>query len=170
MPTQREGPRGQVPAISRVLRSLLLAAGLLLPTAGAAETISGPARVVDGDTLVIGDVRVRLLGLDAPERGQTCARAGAPYDCGAASSRALEGLIGGRALACETFRRDRYGRALARCAAGSTDLNRALVEAGWAVINHRYPSRYRDAERAARAARRGLWAGVFQSPWVWRRP
>ena len=35
-------------------------------------TLSGHARVIDGDTIVIGEVHVRLFGIDAPESDQTC--------------------------------------------------------------------------------------------------
>lgn len=61
------------------------------------EHVSGAARVVDGDTLVIGDTRVRLLGIDAPEMAQSCTAAGGggggTYACGVAAKEALDAKI-----------------------------------------------------------------------------
>ena len=37
------------------------------------QTISGRASVIDGDTIEIHGIRIRLFGIDAPETGQTCA-------------------------------------------------------------------------------------------------
>jgi endonuclease YncB( thermonuclease family) len=37
-----------------------------------AQTLTGPARVVDGDTIVTGAERIRLSGIDAPELDQVC--------------------------------------------------------------------------------------------------
>jgi endonuclease YncB( thermonuclease family) len=53
---------------------------LLLATAPAA--VAQTARVVEGDTLAIGDQRIRLLGIDSPEGSQVCQRAGRPWRAG----------------------------------------------------------------------------------------
>jgi endonuclease YncB( thermonuclease family) len=55
------------------LLPLLLAVSLALPTAALAE-ISGPAYTIDGDTIEVGEYRIRLFGIDAPESRQTCNR------------------------------------------------------------------------------------------------
>lgn len=132
---------------------------------GPAETVGGVARVADGDSLAIGDTRIRLEGIDAPELGQTCSRNGGDYPCGREARDALARLVGNGAVSCESRRQDRYGRLLARCTAGSVELNRAMVEEGWAVAY----GGYMDAEDAARRAGRGLWAGSFERPQDWRR-
>lgn len=51
------------------------------------------------------------------------------------------------------------------CVAGGVELNRAMVEAGWAVSY----GGYRAAEDVARREGRGLWAGAFERPQEWRR-
>ncbi len=51
-------------------RLVALALILTLAPAVALAEISGPARVVDGDTLEIGGERIRLYGIDAPESAQ----------------------------------------------------------------------------------------------------
>ena len=47
-------------------------AAFLIVSASTLADIIGPARVVDGDTLQVGSIRIRLSDIDAPERRQTC--------------------------------------------------------------------------------------------------
>lgn len=138
----------------------MLTALLLL----AAEPIIGTARVVDGDTLVIADGDVRLFGIDAPELSQTCERNGQKWSCGQEAGRKLAELIAGRTVACAGQGTDRFGRTVARCRAGETDLNRLMVATGYAVAFRRYSQDYVSAEEAARVSRRGMWAGTFDTP------
>lgn len=131
----------------------------------ASRQVAGAAAIVDGDTLTIAGTRIRLRGIDAFERGQTCRRAGgASYDCGARATATLAGLVGGRPVSCEGRERDRYGRLLAVCTASGRDLNAAMVSAGWAVAYGAYDA----AEFRARAAGAGAWAGTFDQPAQWR--
>ena len=53
------------------------------------ETISGPVRVVDGDSLHVGTTEVRLFGVDAFEGRQVCVRDGNPWRCGEAAANQL---------------------------------------------------------------------------------
>ena len=128
------------------------------------RSLEGRAVVNDGDSITLGAERIRLRGIDAPEFTQVCNRQGADYPCGRQARDALTGLIGGRPVACAGWERDRYGRLLATCTAGGKNLNRALVEAGWAVA-------YGDFEAEERIARQngaGLWAGSFDPSRAWR--
>ena len=131
--------------------------------------LSGPARVIDGDTINVGAVRVRLHGIDAPESEQSCLAGGKRWPCGQRATRALAGEIGGRAVACRERDRDRYGRIVAVCRHGGRDVNAWLVDQGWALAYRRYSRAYVDEESSARAARRGIWDGEFVAPWDWRR-
>lgn len=125
----------------------------------------GTPRVGDGDSLTIGGERIRLVGIDAPELRQSCLREGTEYACGERAREALVDLVAGRTVVCEARERDRYGRLLATCRAGDTNLNRAMVEAGWAVAY----GDYGREEALAKEAGRGLWAGSFDPPSQWRR-
>ena len=139
---------------------LLIAAG----AASAADLIVGPARVVDGDTLAIGDERIRIIGIDAPERG---------HPAGPRATAALRELVGDRDVACEVRGRDRWGRALAVCRAGGIDVAREMVRQGWALAW--YPAggiqgpSYDGAETEARQRDAGVWGDGFAPPDSWRR-
>ena len=133
--------------------------------AGSQVTLSGPARVSDGDSISIEGRRIRLAGIDAPEIDQSCIRASVSYACGRKARAALVAMIGGSTVVCESGRLDRYGRLLARCTANGIDLNQGMVEAGWAVSYGGYAAVERDARRAGR----GIWAGDFEFPQEWRR-
>lgn len=125
-------------------------------------------RVIDGDTLRLGDRTLRLHGLEAPGRGLSCTdRAGHRFDCGAAAADALARLVAGRDLDCRVQGRDRFGRALGTCAAGGIEVNAALVSAGWALADDHRRRELAAVEAAAREAGRGLWAGVAL-PEAWR--
>lgn len=172
----RKGFPGSLPG-ERVWRVFAILYMLLLVLAlpAGAQTLRGPARVVDGDTLEVAGEKVRLHGIDAPELAQTCARAnGAAWHCGWTAALRLEEVIGGRPVRCLGAERDRYGRLIARCyVVGQTgptlDLGGALVVRGLAVAYRRYSLDYAGTEATARAARAGIWAGTFVQPEEWRR-
>jgi endonuclease YncB( thermonuclease family) len=134
------------------------------------EPVTGSARVTDGDSLEIAGVRVRLHGIDAPERDQDCRDAnGKSYSCGRAAMRALTAAIAGRSVTCTPVQVDQYNRDVALCTVDDTDLGEAMVRGGHALDYARHSrGRYAAAEREARAARRGLWSGTFETPAVWR--
>jgi len=140
------------------------------PPASTGASFEGRARVVDGDSLEIGDRRVRLFGIDAPEFQQDCrTAAGRAYDCGIAARRALEELAGGRAVTCTPVGAS-HDRAVAICRVNGRDLGEELVRGGHALeLKNFSRGRYSAAEREAQAARRGLWAGSFEEPAAWRR-
>lgn len=137
------------------------------PVTGAA--IRGRARVVDADTLEIASLRIRLHGIDAPEREQNCTRSGFTWPCGHQASAALAGLVAGRDLRCDPRDRDRYDRVVAVCWMNDVDVNRWLVDQGWALAYRRFSTAYVGAEDAARHARRGIWIGSFETPEDYRR-
>ena len=142
----------------------------LFPGRAQAETLVGQATVIDGDTVEIHGNRIRMAGIDAPESRQVCTGAdGEEYRCGKVAAFALADRIGRAVVTCEGGERDRYKRLLAVCSAGGADLNAWLVEEGLAVAYRRYSKVYVAQEDAARLAKRGLWAGDFQMPWVWRK-
>lgn len=140
---------------------------LLLPVSALAQTWIGSAHVVDGDTIYVNQIRLRLLSMDAFESAQTCSREGVKYPCGGEATRALIRLIGQKEVRCEGDKRDRYNRPLVHCRVGDLDLGREMVRSGWAISA--YGSEYRGVEEAAQRATAGAWAGTFQNPADWRK-
>jgi endonuclease YncB( thermonuclease family) len=146
-----------------------LAFALLVCGCAPAADLSGRATVVDGDSLQMGGASIRIFGIDAPEGRQTCAREGRSWDCGETAARELRTLIGTRTLHCTERDIDTYGRIVAVCTNGETDLGAAMVRAGFALAYRQFSDAYVDEEREARDARRGIWVGSFTPPWDWRR-
>lgn len=161
--SRRYRPRSPLGAVVVLIAiaAVALLAGLLSP----APELRGAARAVDGDTLRIGSTRVRLIGIDAVERDQTCRRDGVDWSCGRDATDFLGSLIRGAETRCTRDGRDRYGRTLARCSLSGVDIGSSIVRAGWATAELEYAVDLADA----RLSRRGIWAGEFDDPEEWRR-
>jgi endonuclease YncB( thermonuclease family) len=129
-------------------------------------------RVVDGDTvsLLTGDyerLRIRLYGVDAPERGQ---------EGGGESTRALTRLIGGREVEVVVEDVDRYGRQVGLIYLDGENVNLQLVAEGHAWVYDRYCVRrdvcgaMAEAQRRARSQGLGVWGEPDPvPPWEHRR-
>jgi endonuclease YncB( thermonuclease family) len=126
--------------------------------------IAGRAHVIDGDSLVVSGTEIRLYGIDAPESRQICSRAGRPWACGSSATSAMRALVADREVRCRPRVHDRYGRTVATCSVGGSDLGAAMVEAGDAMAY----GAYYEEEREARDARRGIWSSSFERPASWR--
>jgi endonuclease YncB( thermonuclease family) len=134
-----------------------------------AADLSDIARVIDGATIEIRGTRVRLWGIDAPEREQTCVGAnGDPYECGRDAAAVLSELTRDHQVACTPHSFYGYGIA-AVCRTDSDELNAEMVRRGWAVDDTKYSGgRYLSDEVHARRERLGIWAGGFEILWKWR--
>lgn len=163
--------------LAAVVALAALASGLALPPdlMGSAprqqdwSALAAEVRVVDGDTLRLGDRTVRLAGVEAPGRGEQCAdQAGRGFDCGAAAAEALSRLVNNRSVLCLVAGRDRFGRGFGKCNAAGAELNAGLVASGWALAIGDTPE-LAALEAEARRSARGLWAGGFARPEAWRR-
>ena len=136
----------------------------LAPTSSQSEPIYGMATAGDGDSLKIGETSFRLFGIDAPELDQSCSKDGKPWSCGAEAHRQLQALVARQEVRCIAVDKDQHGRLVARCITRDADLNRAMVERGYAVAFRKYSSDYVPAEEQAKAAGLGLWGGTFKLP------
>ena len=154
-----------------------LATILLLALASFPASADFTGRVVgvlDGDTIDVLDSarathRVRLAGIDAPEKNQ-------PY--GQVAKKALSALVFKQQVLVETEKTDRYGRVLGKVSVNGIDANLVLVSQGLAWHFKRYQNEqpladrleYSRAETAAKEAKLGLWAGNDPvAPWDWRK-
>jgi endonuclease YncB( thermonuclease family) len=144
-------------------------------SAPAGAPVSGLARAVDGDSLEIGSERIRLFGIDAPELRQLCQLREAEVTCGFEARDALAALVRGRTVTCTPEEAERsYDRLVAVCRVtterdGTIDLSEKQVRDGHAIelLSHSH-GRYASAEREAKDAKRGIWAGRFERPSEWR--
>jgi endonuclease YncB( thermonuclease family) len=131
------------------------------------ETVSasqGKARAIDGDSLELAGREIRLWGIDAPELRQICQVKGKPVPCGRNARMRLAYLIEGANLACSGLGEDRYGRLLAVCRSGKSEINRQLVAEGYAFDYGGYPVE----EAKAKRERLGVWAGEAERPKQYR--
>lgn len=153
---------------------LFLCLLFLFPPSGVADDIprlvGTVTRIVDGDTIDVklssGPIRIRLHGIDTPEKGQ-------PW--GKEASAALSHLVLNRQVEIEPFEQDRYERLIGRVYVGETDINGELVKQGHAWAFRQYmtkaDARYCTFEQGARKAKRGLWTAKAEEtlpPWSWR--
>ncbi len=145
--------------------ALLGLMALKLEDNGQTQTVyAGRFHAVDGDTLRLGEMRLRLHGIDAPELTQTCQRADGPWPCGREAKRLMASLVASGTVECTTLGVDRYDRTLAACRVDATDLNGEMVRRGMALAYGAYDGE----EEAARREGAGLWAGSFETPQAWR--
>jgi len=148
---------------------------LLFSLSVSAETIHGlVVGIADGDTITLRDTdnkqhKIRLGGIDAPERGQ-------PY--GNVSRQHLSDLAFGKMAKVDCYKTDRYGREVCNVYVDDKDVGLAQIEAGLAWWFRKYAqeqskqqaSQYLAAESRAGMNKVGLWRDAKPvPPWEWRR-
>jgi endonuclease YncB( thermonuclease family) len=159
---RRHGARLSVWLLAAVSMAGVVAGGGAM-LAGASTHIAMPLlytvsaddpAVVDGETLRLGDHVLRLAGVAAPTRGESC---GAAVDCGGAAALQLAALVREHRVDCRLRQTDGAGHAFADCQADGRNINQAVVASGWAVARSDAPG-LRVAEARARAEHLGVWA------------
>lgn len=121
------------------------------------DQITGRARVVDGDTFWLGQTKIRVFGIDAPE---------AATPMGPVATKWLRDRIEGQEVACIEKDVDRYGRIVATCTHNGEDIAAQITQAGLAEAYRRYSLDYADEEQSARRAEIGIWAASSTSTQV----
>ena len=151
------------------MRGFLAVLLVFLATSASSEVLRGRALVIDGDTLEVRGQRVRIEGIDAFEMAQICVKPdGKRWKCGAAGKSFVERLTRGKTVRCEGMQHDTYGRLIADCTVGDTNIGAAEVKAGLALAFVKYSRTYVQQERTARAGGLGVWNGSFTAPWDYR--
>ena len=167
--TWRDMVRRGFPLVALAATGLLAAGGSANAAAEWFSASGQVTRIVDGDTI---DVRVssriervRLIGIDAPERG-------ACYSTQATVG--LRGLVFKKRVRLQgdrsQTRRDRYGRLLAYVTLGNgSDVGRRLLQQGLATVYETRPpfarrSSYLAESSRASGAGTGLWSGCGSPP------
>jgi micrococcal nuclease len=125
-------------------------------------------RVLDGDTIEVLHAkkpeRVRLYGIDCPERGQAF---------GQKAKQATSSLLFGKDVRVETHGRDKHRRTLGTVFDGDLNVNQELVKEGWCWWFSKYVPKnavLKQLEQEAKDAKKGLWADAKPvPPWLYRR-
>ena len=142
------------------------------------KVISGLAKVIDGDTIIIDKKKIRFFGIDAPEKSQKCKKAwlsisfltfNKDYFCGEISTDKLKNKINNKFIICKWKNKDRYKRLIAECFKDKTNINAWMVRYGHAVAYRKYSKRYIVQENLAKKDKLGLWSGTFEMPWDYRK-
>jgi len=132
--------------------------------------ITGNVIIIDGDTLKINGIHIRLHGIDAPEIGQSCWRNDVEYQCGMDAKLYLQQLVNNHSVVCKPLKKDQYGRDIAKCVNyKNIDINAMMVSSGNAIAYLYYSQDYASYQAEARKKKRGIWAGHFIEPYYYRK-
>ena len=138
---------------------------LFLAFGAHANEIRGVATVLSGDLLSVSKQKIRLFGIVAPSKTQTCRVNAAVMRCGIVSWAALIKLAEGAYLTCDIEEGipKKAGVIFATCYAGEHDIAEEHVRSGWAKAFTSQTGRYSVDEDDAKQSSRGLWVGEIIS-------
>ena len=125
--------------------------------------------IIDGDTIRIGEERIRFSGIDAPEINQTCISEGVEVFCGQISKSLLVDKTSLEQVKCISEGKDQYNRTLAECFVNGESLSRYLVRQGYAFAYRKYSKKFIKDEDYAKEKKMGMWNMKFLFPWDYRR-
>ncbi|HQT14852.1 MAG: hypothetical protein B7Y08_18700 [Rhodospirillales bacterium 24-66-33] len=144
---------------------MILPAAMLVAVACMSGNVALAQTITDGDTIKLNGVTYRLWGIDAPETAQVCPDG---WPAGRLATTHLQSLIVGRNVTCERRDTDRYGRIVAVCRAGGTDLGATMVRDGYAWAFVKYTGDYVGQEAQAKGGRIGVHGHDCALAWEWR--
>ena len=127
------------------------------------------AIIIDGDTIKIGEERIRFSGIDAPEINQTCISEGVEVFCGQISKSLLVDKTSLEQVKCISEGKDQYNRTLAECFVNGESLSRYLVRQGYAFAYRKYSKKFIKDEDYAKEKKMGMWNMKFLFPWDYRK-
>ena len=130
--------------------------------------IASHVTVIDGDTIKLGDVKIRFSGIDAPEINQTCVASEGKVACGKISRDLLIEKVTNNKISCTDEGKDFYGRVLGECFVNGESLSSYLVREGFAFAYRKYSNKYIEDEEYAKFNKLGMWSMEFQYPWDYR--
>ena len=138
----------------------------------ATQQISGKAFALDGDSLTIKKIKIRLNRIDAPEFSQECLNAKSQqYQCGLVSKNFLINLVKNQEVVCYYQKLDIYNRILGDCYIDKLNINNHLLANGMAIIYdfNDATSQEIELEKIAKEQQKGIWQGPFELPKTYRK-
>jgi micrococcal nuclease len=149
------------------MKGILLVILFRIPVLVTAQLSGEVVAIADGDTFTMlidrGQLRVRLHGIDCPEKGQDFSNVARDF---------LANLIYKKTVTVDSLDTDRYGRVIGIVRHDRVNVNEALLEAGlaWHYAYYDKNPKWADLEAEARRKRRGLWSKLGAvPPWDYRR-
>lgn len=139
------------------MKAIFLTLLFIFPLFLSAKALSGRViKIADGDTFTLlvnnkEQVKVRLYGIDAPEKNQAYGKRAKQY---------LSKLIWGVPVTVNVIEQDRYGRSIGKVSTNQIkDVSLEMIRAGYAWLYREYCNdrAYEIAEKNARRNRKGLW-------------
>ena len=125
-------------------------------------------KIVDGDTIVLNDEKIRFSGIDTPELKQTCIKDDQKIFCGMLAKMILVKKIGNEIPNCKKEGVDVYKRVLAECFVNGESLSSFLVRSGYAFAYRKYSKKFIKDEEFAKENKLGMWSMQFEYPWKFR--
>ncbi len=163
----------------KIFLSLVLVFVFFINQTKAEQYFTGTPHIIDADTLSIDKKKIRLKGVDAPEKNQECQKPYLEilifsfyrkYNCGENSTKALKKFLNNQKITCIVEDKlDFFGRYLGTCFKHKQNINAWLVRNGHALAFRKYSNKYVNDELQARKQNLGLWKGKFDKPWNWRK-
>ena len=139
------------------MKRIIIIIIILCPLSLAAQILKGRVvKIADGDTFTLlvneqEQIKIRLDGIDAPEKGQAYGNRAKEY---------LSSMISGVLVTVEIKSIDRYGRSIGKVSTSTiADVNIEMIKAGyaWQYREYNNDKTYTSAENQARKNKRGLW-------------
>lgn len=125
--------------------------------------------ILSGRTFQMGNMDIKLYGIDAPALTQTCLNLrGESYSCGHTSKQKLSKLLLNKTVECQLVAKIGPNDYTATCVIKGYDVGASMISIGWAVADRRVTMVYVPYETQARKQHQGLWAGKFVAPWDFR--
>ena len=140
-----------------------------LNSVNAEDIIKGNAQVINSDYIKITEQVIILYGIEAMERKQVCYIDGKIWPCYDITVRFLESLVDLGETTCRVIKKSRMGRVFGVCEVINIEINRELVEKGFALARRKQTKDYVKYEKIAKKNELGIWQSEFIKPWDWRK-
>ena len=157
----------------RLVAGIVVVAMLAGSATAQQATVTGRAKSIMADMIAIDNKRIPLFGIDAPDPDQDreCVLGRAFFGCASNAKRALDILLDEGPVTCTDAGQTNYlGYPYMTCVVNGKDIGEQLVRSGNALAFKPQSDKYAEAEKAAKAAKLGIWQdGIrFTIPWEWR--